>query len=196
MPCFSAKKREGPGPSLLKSFCKNSGNDLQCPVDCFIWNVQRGQQSDFLFGREHQHALFQACRHQFRRRARRFHAQHQTHTGNAENALHIFEAFSQFSALAAHAGKQRFINAAENAQCACGRHGIAAKGGAVISRPQRVLHLLSQQANADGQAAADALGGGEKVRLNAKLFVGVQRARVAVARLHLVHRKEYVPLLA
>ena len=42
----------------------------------------------------------------------------------------------------------------------------------MISRPQRVLHLLPQQANADRQAAADALGGGEKVRLNAKLFVG------------------------
>ena len=59
---------------------------------------------------------------------------------------------------------------------------------------QRILRLFAQQARADGQAAAQALGRGHNVGRDAELLIGVQRAGAAVAGLHLVDDEQDVVL--
>ena len=66
----------------------------------------------------------------------------------------------------------------------------------MIAEAQYILNLLPQQAGADGQTAAQALGRGHNVRLNVKIHIAVELAGAAVADLHLVHHKGNILLVS
>ena len=62
----------------------------------------------------------------------------------------------------------------------------------MVAVPQDVFNLFPQQGRAEGQAAGKALGGGDDIRLDAVMHVGIQLARAPVAGLDLIHDKDDV----
>ena len=60
----------------------------------------------------------------------------------------------------------------------------------MIAVAQHIFYFLAQNHRTQRQAAADALGGGDNIRRDAVMHVGVQLAGSAVARLHLVYHEE------
>ena len=74
--------------------------------------------------------------------------------------------------------------------------GVAAEGGAVRARLEVLGDLFRRKDATDGDAAREALGGGDDVGAHADLFIGKERAGAATARLHFVQDEKGVVLVA
>ena len=95
-----------------------------------------------------------------------------------------------------HLRQEIVSQSADDAHAAGAANRVAAVGGAVIAEAQHILNLLPQQAGADGQAAAQALGRGHNIRLDIEIHVAVELAGAAVADLHLIHHKGDILLVS
>ena len=98
----------------------------------------------------------------------------------------VCECLEQVPALFPDGGQQRIVQPIQHAQCGGAADRISSEGGAVVSILKYVLCFFSEERRSQGQTAGQPLGGGNDVRIQAVLHVGIQTARPAVSRLYLV----------
>jgi hypothetical protein len=73
---------------------------------------------------------------------------------------------------------------------------IAAKGGAMAAGREVFRHRFAGQYGPHREAAGDALGRRDHIRLDARLLIGEQRAGAPHAALHFIERQQQAPFIA
>src|SRR5699024_6960128 len=137
-------------------------------------DVERGQQPHLAVGGEDEDALLHAFGHDLGGGLRGLEAYHEAEARDLLYAGLALEGGEEVLALGAHLRQQRLVYAAEDTQRAGADGGAAAEGRAVRAGGEGVFGLLSEEAGAYGQAAAQALGRGHDVRREAVLLPGVE----------------------
>ncbi len=92
-------------------------------------------------------------------------------------------------------GKECVIDFFQNGNGAGAGDGVAAEGGAVGAVGDDVFCFVIEEAGADGEAAAEAFGGGDDVGVDVEVHVAVELTGAAVAALYFVDDQEDVVLM-
>ena len=106
------------------------------------------------------------------------------------------EACAQAGGLGQHVIHKGFVHGIQHGQRTGADHRVAAESGTVGAGTHMLGNLGGHQHGADGQAAAQALGQRDDVRVQVKMLTGQELAGAAYAGLYLVHDEHQVALFA
>ena len=184
----------------IRLFRKSPEQNLQGLLQMFFRDGERREQAHLFpcrAGGDAQDAVFQAFINDVAGLfGSRCNGNHQAQTFYCRNPRSISESLEDHGGFSFYRIQKTLVQSFHDAQCAGAGHRVSAEGGAVSARDQSVPSLLAEHADADREAAAHAFCGGDDVRPEPQLFVRVQGAGAAVARLNLVANEEDVLLAA
>ena len=186
---------KAPGTARGRSGGAGSAKHGSGAAEKILRDVECGQETHLILRGEAEDPLVHAGADDFRGGLFGLHAEHEAEAGDGEDAGGAFQQRTQEGTFFPDILQEGIRQAVQDGKGRRAGHGIAAEGGAMVAEGEDILHLLPQEAGAQGQAAGEAFGGGNHIRMEAVMHIGVEAAGAAVAGLDLIHHEEDIAFL-